>query len=359
MCEVPTAGALFPEEILYTPRKRKETNYNLIRWTRMPDGGHFAALEQQLVDDIRVSSASCDHALTRHSRITLMRHGTKSVWRGVFLVVVLGVAALSMDTQGQSSGADLPRLSNGRPNLNGIWQALSAAHYDIERHIARPSMMLREGPHGPLPAVPLLRLGAVGAVPGSMGVVEGGTIPYTPEARALKEENQANWVDRDPEVKCYVPGVPRATYMPFPFQIFQSENDIFVVYEYANATREIYMDYQGPAPIDSWMGQSDGRWEGDTLVVDVTGQNEQTWFDRAGSHHTNQLRVEERYTMTTPNHIQYEATIEDPGVFTQPWTISLPLYRRMEPDARLIDFRCVEFVEELLFGEYRRNPLER
>ena len=288
-----------------------------------------------------------------------MTYGTKVAGGAVALVLVVGLTAPSGGIQGQTSAGDLPRLSNGRPDLNGIWQALNAAHYDLERHTAKPAMMLRDGPHGPLPAVPVLRLGAVGAVPGSMGVVDGGTIPYTPEARALKEENQANWIDRDPEVKCYLPGIPRANYMPFPFQVFQSENDIFIAYEYAGATREIYMDNQGPAPLDSWMGQSDGRWEGDTLVVDVTGQNEQTWFDRAGSHHTNQLRVEERFTMMTPNHIQYEARIEDPAVFTEPWTIRMPLYRRMEPDARLMDFKCVEFVEELMFGEFRRTPLER
>ena len=159
-----------------------------------------------------------------------------------------------------------------------------------------------------------------------MGVIEGGgRIPYTPEARALKEENQANWVDRDPEIKCYMPGVPRATYMPFPFQIFQNENNIFIAYEFAGAVRDIYLEDVGPAETDSWMGQSVGRWEGDTLVVEVTGQNDQTWFDRAGSHHTNQLRVVERYTLIGPNHIQYEATMEDPNVFTEPWTIRMPL----------------------------------
>jgi hypothetical protein len=253
----------------------------------------------------------------------------------------------------------LPRLPNGKPNFNGIWQALSPANYDVERHMARASMMLRQGPHGPLPAVPLLRLGAVASVPGSMGVVEGGAIPYKPEALKKREENRANWLDRDPEVKCYLPGVPRATYMPFPFQILQNQNQFFISYEYAGANRDIYFKNPGPAETDSWMGQSVGRWEGDTLVVDVTGLNDQTWFDRSGTHHSNQLHVVERYTLTTPNHIRYEATVEDPEVFTRPWKISLPLYRRMEPDARLMDFKCVEFVEELIFGEYRRHPLER
>ena len=275
------------------------------------------------------------------------------------VAVVIAMALTALPLHGQSSAGELPRLPGGRPNLNGIWQALNSAHYDLEPHMARAALQLREGPRGPPPDVPVLRLGAVGAVPGGMGVVEGGTIPYTPEARALKEKNRANWVDRDPEVKCYMPGVPRATYMPFPFQIFQNEHSTFIAYEDAGAGRDIYMEDPGPAPVDSWMGQSYGRWEGDTLVVEVTGLNDQTWLDRSGSHHTNQLRVVERYTMISENHIQYEATLEDPGIFTRPWTIRMPLYRRIEENARIMDFKCVEFVEELIFGEYRRHPLER
>ena len=256
-------------------------------------------------------------------------------------------------------GSAIVRLPNGKPDFNGIWQALSPANYDIERHIARPSLMLRRGPYGPLAAVPLLRLGAVASVPGSMGIVEGGTIPYKPEALKKRDENRERWLERDPEVKCYMPGVPRATYMPFPFQILQNQKQIFIAYEYAGANRDIYFRDPGPAETDSWMGQSVGRWEGDTLVVDVTGMNDQTWFDRAGTHHSAQLHVVERYTLAGPNHIQYEATIEDPEVFTRTWKIALPLYRRMEPDARLLEFKCVEFVEELMFGEYRRKPLPR
>ena len=168
-----------------------------------------------------------------------------------------------------------------------------------------------------------------------------------------------NYLDRDPEVKCYLPGVPRATYMPHPLRIQQGEDAIMIMYQYANAVREIYLEDIGEAPVDSWMGQSVGRWEGDTLVVEVTGQNDQTWFDRAGNHHSAQMTVTERYTPMGPNHLLYEATIDDPETFTRPWTMRMPLYRRMEPDARLLDFRCVEFVEELLYGEWRRHPLER
>ena len=272
------------------------------------------------------------------------------------VAVVLGLVWAAQPAAAQ----DVPRLSDGRPDMNGIWQVLNEANYDLEPHSARHSMQVREGPVGPVPSIPTLRLGAVGAVPGSLGViVGGGKIPYTPAARALKEENAANWIDRDPEVKCHMPGVPRATYLPMPFQIIQSEKDVFFAYQFAGAVRDIYMDDPGPSQVDSWMGWSVGSWEGDTLVVDVTGLGDGTWLDRAGSHHSNRLHVVERYTMIGPSHIQYEATIEDPEVLTEPFAISMPLYRRIEEHARLMDFRCVEFVEELLFGEWRRTPLPR
>jgi hypothetical protein len=253
-----------------------------------------------------------------------------------------------------------PRVPGGdHPDINGVWQALNAANYDIERHVARASLQLRDGPHGPLPAVETLALGAVGAVPPDMGVVHGGSIPYKPAALERKMENQADWINRDPEVKCYLPGIPRATYMPHPFQIVQSADAVLLIYQYAGAVRDVYFDDPGPAPVDSWMGQSVGRWEGDTLVVEVTGQHDMTWFDRSGNHHSDQMRVVERYTPMSPYHLHYEATIDDPETFTRPWQISMPLYRRMEPDARLMDFNCIEFVEELLYGEWRRQPLER
>ena len=273
--------------------------------------------------------------------------------------VVVLVLALFVTTH-PAAAQDVPRLSDGRPDMNGIWQVLNEANYDLEPHMARHSLQLREGPVGPVASIPTLRMGAVGAVPGSLGViVGGGKIPYTPAARALKEENAANWIDRDPEVKCYMPGVPRATYIPMPFQIIQSETDVFIAYQFAGAVRDIYLDNPGPSQVDSWMGWSVGTWEGDTLVVDVTGIGDGSWLDRAGSHHSYQMHVVERYTMTGPNHIQYEATIEDPEVLTEPFTIAMPLYRRIEENARLMDFRCVEFVEELLFGEWRRTPLPR
>lgn len=251
-----------------------------------------------------------------------------------------------------------PRASDGiHPDLNGIWQALNTANYDLEMHMARPSLALREGPGGPVPAKGTLKLGAVAAVPPGLGVVEGGKIPYTPEALAIKQENQRNWLERDPEIKCYLPGVPRATYMPQPFQIFQGDNSLFITYQYAGADRDIYSKDPGPAPVDSWMGQSVASWEGDTLVIDVTGLMAETWFDRAGNHHSDQLHVVERYTPMSPNHLQYEATITDPQTFTKSWKISMPLYRRMESDMELLDFKCVEFVEELLYGKMRLKPL--
>jgi hypothetical protein len=251
-----------------------------------------------------------------------------------------------------------PGGSGDRPDLNGIWQTLNEANYDLEAHIARPAIALRAGPYGPVPAAPVLALGAVGAVPPGLGVVEGGEIPYKPEALARRKQNQEDWLNRDPEIKCYLPGVPRATYMPYPFQIVQSASALTFVYEYAGAVRNIFLKDPGPAPADSWMGKSVGHWDGDSLVIDVTDLNDQTWFDRAGNFHSDKLHVVERYTRTGPDLISYEATIEDPNVFTHPWKISMPLYRRQERNAQLLDFKCVEFVEELLYGQYRKHPLD-
>jgi hypothetical protein len=236
-----------------------------------------------------------------------------------------------------------PRAPDGRPDLNGIWQALNEGNFDLEMHPARP----------------VLALGAVGAVPPGVGVVEGGSIPYKPEALAKRKENQERWLERDPEIKCYLPGVPRATYMPYPFQILQSQSAFFIAYEYAGAVRNLYFEDPGPPPADSWMGQSVARWEGETLVVDVTGFNAETWFDRSGNFHSEALRVVERYTRIAPDAIWYEARIEDPNVFTRPWAIAMPLYRRLEKNAMLLDFKCVEFVEELMYGQWRKNPLPR
>jgi hypothetical protein len=209
-----------------------------------------------------------------------------------------------------------------------------------------------------VPAAPSLPFGAAGGVPGSLGVVQGdGEIPYTPEALARKQDNAAHWLDRDPELKCQLPGVPRAMYMPYPYQIVQSTEKIHIFFAFSNAARVIHLDDVDPAPIPQSMGHSVGRWEGDTLVVEVGDFNGQTWFDRAGNFHSDALRLVERFTLIDQHAIQYEVTIEDPNVFTRPWTISMPLYRRLEPDMQLLHYRCTPFVEEYLFGHLRNEPL--
>jgi hypothetical protein len=258
----------------------------------------------------------------------------------------------------QASTYRAPRTPDGHPDLNGIWQALNEANWDIEMHVARPALALRPGPYNPVPAKEVVALGAVGSVPPGVGVVEG-ELPYLPAALAQKKKNQENYLASDPEVKCYLPGVPRATYMPYPMQIFQSSKAFFIAYEYAGAVRNVYLKDPGPAPADSWMGQSVGRWEGDTFVVDVSGLNESTWFDRAGNHHTEEMKVTERYTRTSPDVISYEATITDPKTFSRPWKMSMPLYRRGEKNAQLMEFKCVEFVEELMYGQWRKKPLSQ
>jgi hypothetical protein len=279
----------------------------------------------------------------------------KKAWRTIQNAIAVIVVAGALT--GQTPAYRAPRTAGGKPDLNGIWQALNEANYDIEAHVARPAMALRPGPYGPVPAAPVLALGAVGSVPPGLGVVEGGELPYQPSALSKRKENQENWLTADPEIKCYLPGVPRATYMPYPFEILQSASAIFIAYEYAGAVRNIYLKDPGRAPVDSWMGQSAGHWEADTLVVDVTGMNDQTWFDRAGNFHSDALHVVERYTRTSPDVISYEATIQDPKVFTRPWKMSMPLYRRQEKNAQLLDFKCAEFVEELIYGQWRKKPL--
>lgn len=291
-----------------------------------------------------------------------MRTATVRLWITALVAAAAGatlaLVARPVGSQAQaSSPAAIPRTADGKPDLNGLWQALTTANWDIEAHTARAALAMRPGPVVPVPAKEVVALGAVGAVPSGVGVVAGGEIPYLPEARKKKEANQAAWLTSDPEIKCYLPGVPRATYMPFPFQIFQSQSAFFIAYEYAGAVRNVYLTDPGPPQVDSWMGQSVGKWEGDTFVVTANGFNDQSWFDRSGNHHSAALTVVERYTMTGPNHIQYEATITDPETFSRPWSIALPLYRHVNANARLGQFKCVEFVEELMYGHLRKTPL--
>jgi hypothetical protein len=263
--------------------------------------------------------------------------------RSLVAVAALAIFSLAVrPANGQPPSYKPPRTADGKPDLNGIWQAINTANWDIQGHTAAP---------GPMPA-----LGAAFFVPSGLGVVEGEEIPYTPAAAAKKKENAANWLQLDPEVKCYMPGVPRATYMPYPFQIVQSRNNILITYQFAGAVRVINMESPTKAPADSWMGWSNGHWEGDTLVVDVTSQNEDTWFDRAGNFHSDALHVIERYTPRSPDTLTYEATIEDSKVFSRPWKISMPLYRHVEKNAQLVESKCVEFSEELLYGPFRKQP---
>ena len=268
-----------------------------------------------------------------------MRKWLRRALTAASLGLMLAVIAAGAQTRTYRA----PRAADGKPNFNGIWQALNEAYWDIEAHAAA--------------AGPVIQLGAAHAVPGGLGIIEGaGTIPYKAEALAKKQQNYANRLELDPEIKCYLPGVPRANYMPFPFQVIQGPKYIMMIYTYAGAVRTIYMDEHKEAPADSWMGWSNGHWEGDALVVDTTGFNDKTWFDRAGNFHSDALHVIERYTATSPDHLLYEATIEDPNVFTRPWKISMQLYRRLEKNAQIMEFRCVEFVEELIYGHLRKKP---
>ena len=277
-----------------------------------------------------------------------------------FITLCLFFTAATAFGQTQSQGRSYraPRLPGTRnPNLNGIWQAVTTANWDIQAHAAQA---------GPASAI----LGVYIAEPAGLSIVEGDEIPYQPWAAAKKRENFNQRLtaepdlerryEGDPELKCFLPGIPRATYMPFPFQIIQSATApvMMISYEFAGAVRPINMGKAVEAPVDSWMGWSNGRWDGDTLVVDVTGFNGNTWFDRAGNFASDSLHVVERYTPMGPDHLSYEATIEDPKVFTRPWKIRLPLYRRKESNAQLLEFKCPEFSEELLYGKLRKGATQ-
>jgi hypothetical protein len=261
--------------------------------------------------------------------------------RGWALVSISAAGLLFSNVIWGQTAARIPRMPDGKPNLNGIWQAMNTANWDLVDHPSRPGLVVA--------------LGALGAEPGGPGVVEGGEIPYLPEAKAKKKANFENRLTLDPEVKCFLPGVPRATYMPYPFQILHSAKAVFFAYQYAGAVRNVFLKDPGPAPVDAWMGQSVGRWDGDTFVIDVTGLDERTWFDRAGDFHSDELHVVERYTLESPNVLNYEATIEDPKTFSRPWKIRMPLYRHVEKNARLMEFKCVEFAEDLMYGEFSKK----
>lgn len=263
----------------------------------------------------------------------------------LFVLFLLTLGSLQSCTQEQPSELAGPEtiVSSGPPDLSGIWQAVNAASWNLEGHTASK--------------MPVTRImGALGGIPAGMSVVEGEEIPYLPEALAKRDENRANWNNLDPVAKCYIPGIPRSTYMPWPFQILQTDTEIFIAYEFGSNSRTIFMDRPGTeAPLPSWMGYSLGNWEDGTLVVKVTKQVPDTWLDASGNYHGPNLVVEERYTLLDENHIEYEATIEDPDVFSRPWKIKIPLYRRMENDARLLEYKCVEFGEDLLYDHLRKG----
>jgi hypothetical protein len=258
----------------------------------------------------------------------------------VTAAATLAILSGGMTVAAQAPAYRAPRTADGKPNLNGIWQAINEANWDIEGHSAAPGRVLA--------------LGAEDAVVPGLGIVEGGPLPYLPAAAAKKKENFEKRLSADPEIKCYLPGVPRAMYMPQPFQIIQSAKHIMVAFQYGGAVRTVYMDGHTEAPADSWMGWSNGHWEGETLVIDTTGFNDLSWFDRAGNFHSDALHVVERITAMSPDHLNYEATIEDSKTFSRPWKMSLPIYRRREKGARLLEFRCVEFVEDLIYGQFRK-----
>ena len=260
---------------------------------------------------------------------------------GFVALIVCAVTVIGCASSDQTEGYRGQRTADGTPNFSGIWQVQNTANWDLQAHAAKQG--------------PVIALGAAFSVPGGLGVVEGDEIPYTAEALAKKRENAENWLERDPEIKCFLPGIPRATYMPYPFQITQTPDAISIAYEFANATRTIHMNSDLESPMDTWMGWSRGRWEGDVLVVDVNSFNDLTWFDRAGNYHSNQLTVTERYSAIDENTLQYEATITDPQVFTRPWKIQMPLHRRIAQHAELLEYKCVEFVEELMYGHLRRQ----
>jgi hypothetical protein len=256
----------------------------------------------------------------------------------VFTLVWLpaSLAAPALSAQGAAAPArpatPLPRTADGKPNLQGIWQVRNRAAYDLQDHAARYGM------------------------PAGKGVVEGGTIPYQPSALAKKAENFANRATADPLSKCFLPGVPRIMYLEFPFHIFQTPQHVAMTFEFSQIYRLIYTNGK-PAlhgGVDSWMGDSRGRWEGDTLVVTVTGHNDRTWFDMAGNFHSDALRLTERYTMLDADTIQYDVTIEDPKVFTRPWKISMPFYRQKNMD-RILEYQCQAEFEEAN-GLFERDP---
>jgi len=234
------------------------------------------------------------------------------------LLMALCVSFLAVQ-RGPAAGA-LPRLPDGKPDLQGIWQSDGKAAADVQPF------------------------------------VEGGPIPYKPGADAKKRENFTNRAKADPLNSCFMPGVPRIMYLEYPYQIFQTKDHIAITYEWSSVFRLIYTTTRAsPHPgVDSWMGDSRGHWEGDTLVVEVIGSNDRSWLDQAGNYHSDKMRVTERYTLADADTIRYEATITDPEIFTRPWKISMPL-KRVKNKSRVLEYQCQAEKEEKS-GDFEREP---
>jgi hypothetical protein len=248
----------------------------------------------------------------------------KSASTSLFAVAVAAViGGCAQPAPETGPGYTAPRTAFGDPDLQGIWQAMNTAVWNLEDHTAE--------------------LG----VPAGQSVVVGGTIPYRTDAAAQRETNRRNRSTDDPEASCKMAGVPRIAYMPYPFQIVQTPGQVTILSEYVHTVRTIFLDSTHPVdPVQQyWMGDSRGRWDGDTLVVDVVNFTDQTWLDRSGNFHSDALHVVERYTRTGPDHLLYEVTIEDPEVFMQPWEIRMPLYRRLEDNARILEYECYAYLE--------------
>jgi len=254
------------------------------------------------------------------------------VTRGLALLLVLSVpVVVPVRALGQAARPQIPRMPDGKPNLQGIWQVRSRASYDLQDHAAK---------HG---------------MPAGKGVVEGREIPYQPWAATKKAENFAKRATADPLSNCFLPGVPRIMYMEWPFQIFQSRDHVAMTFEWSQVYRLIYTNGAKPREgFDFWMGDSRGRWEGDVFVVDVTNNNDKTWFDMAGNFHSEAMRLVERYTMLDADTIQYEVTVTDPKVFTRPWKMSMPLVRQKDMD-RVLEYQCQAEAEEAR-GLFERDP---
>jgi hypothetical protein len=251
---------------------------------------------------------------------------------------------LAANAHSQSSRSPQPpRLADGKPDFSGVWQALTTANWNILTHGASA------GPP---------EYGTLLATPPGYGVVDGDEIPYLPAAAEQQRRNYENRFKEDPELKCFMPGVPRANYMPYPLQIFHSSNRMLVAYQFAGTARIINFGAPQPAAIDSWMGVSNARWDGDTLVVDVRGFNGLAWLDRAGNHASSALHVVERYAFAGPDAIDYSATLEDPETFSRPWSMHFRLYRNPDPQAHLMEFKCVPFTEALLYGDLYKRPVK-